>query len=326
MSDWRITRLNGEYCLTWDEGDVRRRYRLGTNDPKEAARRAPARYAELTRPKGSTVRDLWESYRLDKAGRSVATTMKFTWKALEPHFGAVEGEAVSIAHCRSYTAARRKAGRKEGSIHTELGHLRSVLVWAWKQRLIAHAPHIERPPKPDPKEGYLTRPEVTSLMDAANSPHVRLAIQLMLSTGARSGAALQLTWDRVDFERRMIRLTNPFDKQHRKRRATVPVNDTLLNALKEAKEGALTPYVIEWAGGPVKAVKKGIKTAGGKIGRPDASPHMLRHSAAVWLVEDGHSFEEVAQFLGHSNTAMVYRVYGRYSPDYLRKLAASLDV
>lgn len=53
---------------------------------------------------------------------------------------------------------------------------------------------------------------------------------------------------------------------------------------------------------------------------------MLRHSAAVWLVEDGHSMEAVAQFLGHSNTAMTYRVYARYSPKYLRKLTASLEI
>lgn len=326
MSGWRITRLQGEYCLTWDEGDIRRRYRLGTDDPKEAARRAPSRYAELTRPKGSTVKDLWTAYCLDKAGRSVVTTMKFTWKALEPYFGGIEGEVVSVADCRTYTEARRKAGKKEGSIHTELGHLRSVLVWAQKQRLINHAPHIERPAKPDPKEGYLTRPEVSRLMDAANSPHIKLAIMLMIATGARNAAALQLTWDRVDFTRRMIQLRNPFDKERRKGRATVPVNDSLLAALQEAKDGALTPYVIEWAGGPVLSIKKGIKTAGAAIGRPDASPHMLRHSAAVWLAEDGHSMEEVAQFLGHSNTAITYRVYARYSPTYLRKLAASLEV
>lgn len=326
MSDWRITKLNGEYCVTWDEGDIRRRYRLGTDDPKEAARRAPARYAQLTRPKGTTVASLWESYRLDKAGRAVATTMQYTWKALEPHFGRLEGEAVTVADCRAYTAERRKQGRKDGSIHTELGHLRSVLVWAKNERLIAHAPHIERPPKPDAKEGYLTRQEVTRLREAANAPHIKLAILLMIATGARNEAALQLTWDRVDFERRMIQLRNPFDRAKRKGRATVPMNDSLMEALQEAKQGALTPYVIEWAGGPVRSIKKGIKTAGAAIGRPDASPHMLRHSAAVWLVEDGHSMAEVAQFLGHSNPSMTFKVYGRYSPGYLRKLASSLEV
>jgi integrase len=325
MPEWRITKLRGEYCLTWDEGDIRRRYRLGTDDPKEAHRRAPARFAELTRPKGTTVKDLWESYCLDKAGRPVVATMRWTWKALEPHFGTAEGEAVTVADCRAYTAARRKAGRKDGSIHTELGHLRSVLVWARLSRLIVHAPHIERPRKPDAKEGYLTRPEVAALIEAANTAHIRLAIQLMIGTGARSAAALELTWDRVDFAKRMIHLRNPFDRAARKGRATVPINDTLLAALDEAHEGAQTPFVIEWGGGPVKSIKRGIKTAGTAIGRPDASPHMLRHSAAVWLVEDGHSIAEVAQFLGHSNQAMTFKVYGRYSPDYLRKLASSLE-
>ena len=252
--------------------------------------------------------------------------MKYTWKALEPNFGSIEGESVTVADCRAYTAQRRKAGKKDGSIHTELGHLRSVLVWAEKARMIKHAPHIERPAKPDPKEGYLTRGEVSLLIEAANTPHIKLAIRLMIATGARNAAALQLTWDRVDFKNQMIQLRNPFDKARRKGRATVPINGSLLSALEEARKGALTPYVVEWAGGPVISIKKGIKTAGAAVGRPDASPHMLRHSAAVWLAEDGHSMQEIAQFLGHSNSAITAKVYARYSPDYLRRLAASLDV
>lgn len=142
----------------------------------------------------------------------------------------------------------------------------------------------------------------------------------------KRAAALQLTWDRVDFARQMVQLRNPFDKERRKGRATVPINDKLAAALHEAHKGALSPYVIEWAGGPVKSIKKGIKTAGEKIGRPDASPHMLRHSAAVWMVEDGHSIEEVAQFLGHENSHVTFKVYARFSPGHLRKLAKSLEI
>lgn len=326
MPEWRITRLRGELCVTWDEGSIRRRYSLGTADPKEAERRAASRYAELTRPKGTTVADLWTAYLLDKHGRSVATTMQYTWKALAPRFGRIEGEAVSVADCRAYTAERRKQGRKDGSIHTELGHLRSVLVWAQKQRLITFAPHIERPTKPDPKEGYLTRQEVSRLVEATSAPHIALAIHLMIGTGARNEAALQLTWDRVNFTTGMIHLRNPFDTARRKGRATVPMNDKLKAELEKAKEAALTPFVVEWAGKPIRSIKKGIKTAGAAIGRPDASPHMLRHSAAVWLAEDGHSMEEIAQFLGHGNTRITASVYARYSPNYLRRLAASLEI
>lgn len=259
-------------------------------------------------------------------GRAVVGTMKHTWKALKTRFGGIEAEAITVADCRAHIEERRKAGIKDGTIHTELGHLRMVLLWAKKQRLIEEVPAIERPSKPEPKDAYLSKDEARRLIDAASAFHVRLAIKLMLGTGARNEAAMQLTWDRVDFERRMIQLRNPFDRTRRKGRATVPMNDTLHEALTEARKGALTPFVIEWAGSQVKSIKKGLKAAGAKIGRPDVSPHMLRHSAAVWLAEDGHSMTEIAQFLGHDDIKTTTKVYARYSPVHLRKLADSLNI
>lgn len=325
MPEWRITRLRGEFCITWDDPDgVRRRYRLGTADSQEAARRAPARYAELTRPVGSTVSALWDSYILDKQGLAVLETMKHTWKALEPRFGRLEASDVSVAHCRAHTEGRRKAGIKDGTIHTELGHLRMVLKWAENNGLIDKAPHIERPAKPDPKEYHITRAEAAKLRECANAHHIALAVRLMIATGARSTAALELTWDRVDFERGIINLRNPFDRVRRKGRAAVPMNDQLRLELIEAKKGAMSPFVIEWAGNRVKSIKKGLKAAGKAAGLPEVSPHVLRHSAAVWMAEDGHSMSEIAQFLGHSNTKITEKVYARFSPTYLRNLASSL--
>jgi len=331
MSDWKLTRLRGEFCIAWyerreDGTRFRRRYSLGTEDAKEAERRAPARYAELTRPQGTTVKDLWTGYCADMAGRAVVGTMQHTWKALEKRFGGLEGEAIAVADCRAHTAERRAAGIKDGTIHTELGHLRMVLLWAVDHGAIQKAPKIERPPKPEPKDGYLTREEVRQSIGAATAAHVRCFIYLVIGTGARNEAAVQLTWDRVDFDRDMIQLRNPFDNSRRKGRATIPMNATLRAELWAAKQNALTPFVIEWAGQPVKSLKKALKRLGKKIGRPDLSPHMLRHSAAVWLAEDGHSMEEIAQFLGHDDVKTTRRIYARYSPTYLRKLADSLAV
>lgn len=260
------------------------------------------------------------------AGRAVVGTMKHTWKALQARFGEMQATTISIADCRAHTAERHKAGIQDGTIHTELGHLRMVILWAEKHRLIDRAPAIERPAKPEPKDSYLTRAEATALIDAANAPHVALAIRLMLATGARNEAAMQLTWDRVDLDRRMIQLRNPFDRAKRKGRATVPINETLFIALQQAKNAALTPFVVEWAGEPVKSIKRGLKAAGTAIKRPDVSPHMLRHSAAVWLAEDGHSMNEIAQYLGHGDVKTTIKVYAKFSPTHLRKLADSLNV
>ena len=286
-TEWTITKFRGGLAVAFYRDGKRHRHSLGTSDPREAQRLAPAVYAELTRPQGRKVSDLWEAYRLDKAAKSIATTMAFTGKAILPHFGHRDGEDVTKTECAAYTASRRKLGRSDGAIHTELGHLRTVLVWARKNRLINFAPDIDKPKKPEPKDRYLTKDEVKRMLAAVKLPHVKLAIHAMLATGARISALLELTWDRVDFERRRIYLTDPTDPNARKGRATVPINDTLLAVLKEARKGALTDYVVEWAGERVGSVKKAIGTAATKAGLEEnlaarLSSHHRRVDGRSW--------------------------------------------
>jgi len=85
----------------------------------------------------------------------------------------------------------------------------------------------------------------------------------------------------VDFKRRQIHLRDPNNKTCRKGRAVVPITNSLLAALQEARQSALTDYVIEWAGAPVKSIKKGIATTARNAGIDDVSPHIFRHTAAV---------------------------------------------
>ena len=130
-----VSLADGECCLTWSDADgIRRRYRLGTSDPKEAARRAPARYLSLRDRVGRLKKPSGPGYTADMEGRAVVGTMKYTWKALAGRFGPMEAEAITIADCRAHTERRRAAGIKDGTIHTELGHLRMVLKWAAKHR------------------------------------------------------------------------------------------------------------------------------------------------------------------------------------------------
>lgn len=330
MSGWTITRVRGEFAVTWreeiDGRKVRRRYSLRTSDRKEAERRAPSEFAKLTRVKGTKVSDIWESYREDIKGRPTAKTMIYTGKAIKDFMGNTEAVDVSIADCRAYTAHRRSLKKSDGSINTELGHLAIALNWAKKNKLIEAAPHIEKPAKPEPKQDYLTRDEVAMILNNDIAPHIETAIRLLIGTGARMTAALELTWDRVDFSRDMINLRNPFDQSRRKGRAEVPMNSALSAHLKQVKYLALSPYVIEFAGTNVKSIKRGLKTAGATIGRKSTGAHIFRHSAAVWLAESDHKMEKIAQFLGHTNLAITYKTYARYSPTYLRTLADDLSV
>jgi integrase len=329
MSEYRIGRLNGRFVVNIydDAGNRTHRYRLDARDKGTAEREAPGIVAALTKPVGKTVKEIWNAFIADRDGRAIIATMVHTWKAIEHRFGALDGDAITVDDCRAHTSARRKAGIKDGTISTELGHLRMVLRWAEKRRQIDRASYIERPTPPARKEVHLTRAQCRALICAATMPHIRLYIVLALATGARNEALLDLTWKRCDFDRGLIDLRNPEINRPHKGRVIVPMNRTIRAALTEARDGALSDHVIEWAGEPIKSVKKGIKASARAAGikTVSVSPHIFRHSAAVHMAEAGISIEVIAQYLGHEDVSVTRKKYARYSPTYLREAAAALE-
>lgn len=326
-TEYRLGRLNGRFVVAWyDDTGKRHRHRLDSASREEAASEAiNVIRRETAGPATSlTIADLWAKYRAEKDGRRVAVAMFHEWKAMGPHYGHLRWDQTSPEIDRAYVALRRGQGKHDGTIWTELGHLRSVFNWAHGHGLIPRSPKVERPAKPAPKERYLTLAEIDRLLSAEGAHHIKLAIHLMLSTAARVTAVLELTWDRVDFDGGKVNLrvdaTGP-----RKGRAVVPMNAGLRAALSHAKQLALTDYVVEWNGEPVRSIKTGFNAVVTAAGLEGVSPHTLRHTAAVHLVANGVPMAKVAQYLGHSNTATTERVYGRFAPDHLRAEAEILD-
>ncbi|RMC33730.1 site-specific integrase [Paracoccus alkanivorans] len=326
MPEITIGKLRGGYCVSWREDGKRRRYQLEARTRKEAEAEALDVYRQYTMPTtGRTVADLWQCYLDEREGRPIAQTMKYTGRAIMPHFGSLRPDQITSEHCRDYQRIRRKAGIKTGSIWTELGHLRSCLNWAAEiAHLIDYAPYIERPQKPAPKDRYLTHDEIDRLIGAATEPHIKLAILLMLSTAGRVSAILQLEWGRVDLDRGQIDLRIDSDGP-RKGRAVVPINAGLRAALQEARKSALSDHVVEWSGSPVKSIRRGFMATVERAGLAGVSPHVLRHTAAVHMAEAGVPMSKISQFLGHSNTSITERTYARFAPDHLMEAANVLD-
>lgn len=237
------------------------------------------------------------------------------WKALEPFFGYKLGKAITKQDCQQYIASRR--GRSNSTIRTELEALRACLRFHYG----ASAPTIIAPPPSKPRDRYLTKDERERLIAAIDTPHVRLFVILAFTTGARMSAILDLTWDRIgdtiDFRPAGRDVTN-------KRRTVVPINERAREALLEARRAAITDYVIEYGGKPIKSVKTAIAAASRRSG-VKCSAHDFRRSAARWMVEAGVPMEEVAQFLGHTSTRVTYMTYARFSPSYMAKAANALD-
>lgn len=313
----RLKLYRGTWAAVWRDGGTTKRVSLGTKD-RAAAERALADFKR--EPVGESISAIMAAYLAEKkiSARSYIP-MTFAWKALEPTFGALRPDQITRQLCRTYATKRRNGGCADGTIIKDLGVLRAGVTWAGKSAgAVFDFPHT-----PPPRERYLTRDEVDRLIEACELPHVRLFILLAWSTAGRASALFELTWDRVDLERGQIRLAK--SEGRRKGRATVPITPRLSEALRVAREMRETDYVIEWGGKPVKSVKRSFATAAEVAGLEDVSPHVLRHSAAVAMIEAGIPLIEVSQYLGHTSPAVTYKVYARFSPDHLKQAAKALE-
>ncbi len=53
------------------------------------------------------------------------------------------------------------------------------------------------------------------------------------------------------------------------------------------------------------------------------TPHVLRHTAATWMAQQGVSLKRIAAYLGNS-VVTVDRVYAHHTPEYMTQASAAL--
>lgn len=218
--------------------------------------------------------------------------------------------------------AARRGGRANDTIRTELKYLHAACAWANREWRTAPLDfEMPVPPSP-PRDRYLTKDEARALLDATKGEHTKLFIILALMTAQRSIAICDLTWDRVDFALGLIHFG---EGKGKKRRSVVPMNGQLRTALKAARELATSDYVVEYAGEKVLNPRKGVARSAERAGLGRIGKHVLRHTAATWMVAAGRPVEEVARYLG-TTVAMIERCYGKHKPSYLRAASESLEI
>lgn len=332
MPQYDLVLYRGKYAVTWRGDGTTKRHSLRTAD-KAVAEGLFARWVkEQERPQTLTVAGLWGLYAREKGERRITGNMGHSGKSILAFFGNLHPGSITAKMCREYAQQRRETkdfrcpnGRSDGTIWTELNHLRIVMAWAHKARHIDHPPHIELPRKPDPRTRRLTRNEAHRLIKAAEPLHVKVAITLMLTTAARVGAILDLTWPQVDLRTEMVSYPDPLERGKRKGRAIVPLNGTAISVLSDAKRVAMSDYVVEWKGEKVTTIRRAFMASMKRAGLTNVTPHVLRHTAACLLAESGEPMSVIANYLGHSDSSITERVYARYSPTYLRKASKSLE-
>lgn len=244
---------------------------------------------------------------------------------LAEFWGSLRLSDINSSRCRGYAGTRTPAAARR-----DLETLRAACGWWCRENGGAVKPSIILPPKPEPRERWLTRQEARRLRLASMKwPHLYRFVILGLMTGSRSGVLKSLRWEWFDLDARIMHRRAPGTAEDaRKKTPPVRLGKSLARLLRrwKAKDGG-SGYVIAYRGNgtiqyregvPVASIKRSWKEACKLARIKDASPHTLRHTRATWLMQSKVDLWEAAGHLGMS-VETLQRVYGHHHPDFQEK-------
>ena len=163
-------------------------------------------------------------------------------------------------------------------------------------------------------------------------PYFEFSVQ----TGLRPSEQVALKWAAIDHEYVHIELSRVRNQEKtelktEESRRSIAIMDPMDKVLEEQKKLTAdfqSPYVfINTQGRPILQDKlrelwaRVMKKSGLKYRRM----YEIRHTFASWALAAGELPEWVARTLGHVNTSMVYKTYGRYIPNLTRQDGSAFE-
>jgi integrase len=215
-----------------------------------------------------------------------------------------------------YISQRRGEGAADNTIHKELVTLRTALKLAkraglWRGDIDALMPD-KFAPNYKPRSRFLTESELKKILPRLSADHAA-AVAFMVGTSAEWGAVTRARREDVSIEKWRVFLRGT-------KRAT---RERVVPIVTDWQQG-LVRYALEHAQGtdgmlfrPWDNVRRDLTGACDAAGLPSCSPNDLRRTCATWLREAGAAPDLIAAVLGHADSRMVERVYGRLPTDVL---------
>ena len=156
----------------------------------------------------------------------------------------------------------------------------------------------------------------------------RMIVSLLYSTGIRRSELIGLTIGSVDFSRRTMRVRGKGDKIRE-----IPLVPSLceeislylqsVESMEGRKRSASEPLLVTAKGAKLYPmfVDRTIKSELGQVGSITGrkSPHVLRHSLATELLNEGADLNFIKELLGHSSLAAT-QVYTHNSIEKLKNV------
>ena len=162
---------------------------------------------------------------------------------------------------------------------------------------------IERPRKKRQLPSILSKEEINKMIDLTNNYKHKSILGLLYGSGLRRGELLNLKISDIDSDRMMIKVRQA---KGNKDRYTVLSKSVLQDLRKYYNKFRPKIYLFEGSEGipyssssVLQVVYKAANVAGIKR---KVHPHMLRHSFATHLLENGTDLRYIQLLLGHHST------------------------
>ena len=272
---------------------------------------------------------------------------------IKPAIGAMKLQDVKGIHVQKLYNGMMAKDLSAKTVKNVAAVLHKALSMAQKQGMIQVNPcDAAELPKATQKEiKPLTDAEIPLFLKAIDKNPMRNAYALCLFAGLREGECLGLSWDQVNFETHRITVSQQL--QHEKKKGA---KYYIAPTTKSGKPREIEPPEIAfqylraeqkrqaenrlaagtWWDNPhnlvfttetgeniaISTFYKTFKKIAAEIGRPDARPHDLRHTAATIAVAAGADIKSVQDLLGHATASFTLNVY-THTSDQMKKDTAS---
>lgn len=252
---------------------------------------------------------------------------------------------VNGTNCRCYVAWRtRQRKRNGGSVSDQtarhdLKTLRAAINWYRAEHApLMYVPKVTLPKKKPARTDYwLERDDVAKRIRVARRhPQLRHVARILLIgvyTGTRPGAIFALKWIRspqegwFDLEAGVLNRAGGETRQSNKRQPPARIHTRLLPHLRRWRRADLSAgitSVVHYNGEQIEKLRRSWATVAARAGATDKdAPHIMRHTAATWLMQAGTDLYEAAGYLGMSPETL-WNTYGKHHPDFQRNAARAV--
>lgn len=272
---------------------------------------------------------------------------------LSPYFGQFSINQIKAADVQRWSFKLSTMGLSTSTINGARRVLFGIFRYAERQGLIQMNP-VAATDALKPRQGetsqvipHWTKSEVIEVLAAAkNEPGMDLFLHLAIHTGLRHGELLGLTWANVDFENRLLSVTQTLREvrqidsfgnakvvqfvnspKTKSSRRTLHISDALFAAferhtmsqsvrrLQSGLNWKETGFVFTSRIGTSVSQSNNLKNFKSFIIRNElryVRIHDIRHTTAVLALEAGASLEWISQAFGHTGVEITKTVYAPY--------------